>query len=76
MVQCEGGGKIKSSVSLKALSKRSGIRQDSKEQGVSRHGLVLTSMSQVLKWESIMISNPKISKLNPFLMLSKVEADA
>ena len=33
-----------------------------KEDGNSKHGLVLTSMSQTLKLSSIMKSNPKTSK--------------
>lgn len=69
-----GGGKRGSIAILKAFSTILGMMRSRTGQLSYRHGLVLTSMSQGLKAESIMKSKPKISKLFPFLVGSMKQA--
>jgi hypothetical protein len=60
MVHELGGGKIISIVIRKAFSIISGNKQERMEDDVSKHGLVLTSISQGWRCLSIMKSSPKI----------------
>ena len=66
-----GGGKDVSRPILRVCSKSSGIKLLSREQFVSKHGLVLIQISQGCRSESIIKSMPKSQKLFCFLYLSR-----
>ena len=57
--KCSGGGKIGSTVSLKAFSSIEGISLASKGDDSSKQGFVFTSIRYTLKSRSIMKSRPK-----------------
>jgi hypothetical protein len=65
-----GGGKMGSIATLKAFSTIAGMILAKRGQESYKQGLVLTSMSQVLKLSSIMKSSPNISKENSLCLES------
>jgi hypothetical protein len=66
-----GGGKSGSTAIFKAFSTIFGIILAKSGELNSRHGFVLTSISQVAKSSSIIKSSPNISKVN-YLFLESI----
>jgi hypothetical protein len=60
--QGRGGGKRGSTISLNVFSTICGIKRSRRIEDVSKQGLVLISISQILKFLSIRKSNPNIYK--------------